>query len=176
MRPPRVRITVRTLMIAIASVGLIIFGSMTAMRMGRRADLYRSLAKRWQLEEGELQKHLALCRTKIEGSVRVANKLQAIPRLLFQEEELAKQNASEAVWWRANAVSTEEKLAYSSMMRRKYEHAARFPWLEVAEDPRVPFWSGKTGPPDDETFGAFFPVHLTGTDEQKPQRTQSASP
>jgi hypothetical protein len=146
------------------------------MRMGRRADAYRSEAKRWRLEERQLQKHLDHCRTKIEGSVRVASKLQAIPHLIFQEEELAKQNAREAVWWRANAVSTEEKLAYSSMMWRKYEYAARFPWLEITEDPPVPYWSGTTGPPDDETFGSFFPVHLIGTDERNPQRTQSSSP
>ena len=34
----------------------------------------------------------------------------------------------------ANAAHTEEMITYSSMIRRKYEEAARYPWLAVAAD------------------------------------------
>ena len=75
MLPPRVRITVRTLMVAVALVGLILFGSITAMRMSRRAKGYRSRALMWRFEEGAQRKHLALCRKEVDGMIRAASRL-----------------------------------------------------------------------------------------------------
>ena len=76
-----------------------------------------------------------------------------------QPEELAKQIAGQAIWWRANADHTDEVIAYCSIISRKYEVAARYPWLEVAPDPPMPYWSGVTGPPPDEPVGALGKEH-----------------
>jgi hypothetical protein len=58
VRPPRLRLTIRSLMIAVALVGLIVFGSITAMRMGSRAKFYQSLALTWKTVESDQRKHL----------------------------------------------------------------------------------------------------------------------
>ena len=132
MRVPRVRMTVRTLMIAVALLSLTVYGSILAMRMGPQAQVYQSHAQRWRAEEGAQRKQIALCRKEIEGTDREASGLRAKRHIIGQADELARQITSEARWWRANAAHAEEMLAYCSMMRRKYEHAARSPWLVVA--------------------------------------------
>jgi hypothetical protein len=139
-------------MIAVALVGLIVFGSITAMRMGSRAKFYQSQALTWKSVESVQRKQLVRCRKEEDGMVRAASKLRANlgSYHVLQAVDRARQIADLAIWWRANLAYTEEMIAYSSMMRRKYEHASRYPWLAVAPDPRVPYWSGETGAPPDE--------------------------
>src|SRR5262249_28403843 len=76
-----------------------------------------------------------------------------------QPDELAKKIADQALWWRANAAHTEEMIAYSSMLRRKYEHSARYPWLAVAPDPAQPYWSGVAEPTPGEPAGGLRQEH-----------------
>ena len=52
----------------------------------------------------------------------------------LQAAELATQIADQTEWWEANAAQTEEMITNSSMMRRKCEESARYPWLAVAAD------------------------------------------
>jgi hypothetical protein len=146
MRPPRPRLTIRTLMIAVALVGLTIFGSITAQRMSRRASTYELRASFWRSVQLDQGKHLALCRKKVADLVRSTSGLRARRRDFhpLQAEQLAKQFADETVWWQANAAHTEEMLTYSSMMTRKYRDAARYPWLTVPADRPAPYWSGVT--------------------------------
>lgn len=134
------------MMIAVLLASLTVFGSIGLMRVGPRAKAYRLRASMWRSQETEQQKHLALCQTKVNGSIRAASQLQARLHEIDQAEELAKRNADEAIWWRANAAHTEETIRYCAMMRRKYEYAASYPWLAVENDPRPPYWSGATGP------------------------------
>jgi len=64
--------------------------------------------------------------------------------------------AEDAAWWRTNARHTEAMVAYCASMGRKYEHAARYPWLEVTPDPPMPYWSGATDAPRDELVAAIL--------------------
>ena len=139
-------------MIVVAIVGLTLFGSITAMRMGSRANIYRSRALTWRMEEREQRKHLVVCRKEVEDGVRTASNLRDNPRRnhVFEVVELARRIAGNAIWWRANVAHTEEMLAYSTMMSRKYERASRYPWLAIAPDTPQPYWSGVTGPPLEE--------------------------
>jgi hypothetical protein len=83
---------------------------------------------------------------------------------MIQAEELAQRNVSDATWWRANAAYSKEMIAYCSVMRRKYEYAARFPWLAVASDPPEPRWGGNTSQATDElteSLGSNYPAQNT---------------
>jgi hypothetical protein len=142
--------TVGALMIAIALVGLTLFGSISAMRMSQRAKVYQSRAMMWRSTEGRQRMHLVLCRKEVDVAALAATRLRERGQNIYNAEELAKRNAGDAIWWQANAAHTEEMIAYCAMMRQKYEHAARYPWLAIAMDPPMPYWSGKTGPPPDE--------------------------
>jgi hypothetical protein len=152
MRPFRMRLTIRNLMIAVGLVGLILFGSITAMRMGSQATYYRSQASKWRIIETEQRKHLVLCQKEVDGLVRAASNLRTslsnFPA--FQAADLAREIAGRAVWWRANSAHTEEMIAYSAMMKGKYDRASHYPWLEIEPDPPQPYWSAVTGPPPDD--------------------------
>jgi hypothetical protein len=139
-------------MIAVALVSVILFGSITAMRMGSQARFYRSQASMWRIMETGHRKHLVLCQKEVDGLVRAASNLRTSRSRfpLFQAVGLARQIARDAAWWRANLAHTEEMIAYSSMMRRGYEHASHYPWLVIAPAPPQPYWSGATGPPPDD--------------------------
>jgi hypothetical protein len=147
MRPLRVRLTLKSSMIAVGVVGVILFGSITAMRMGSKAELYRSRASLWRIIETGHRKHLVLCQREVDGLVRSASNLRTSHSRfpLFQAMGLARQIARDAAWWRANLEHTKEMIAYSSMMRRGYEHASHYPWLVIAPAPPQPYWSGATG-------------------------------
>jgi hypothetical protein len=150
MKPTWVRISVRALILAAVFAGLIVFGFITAMRLGPRARDFQSRASMWrQAGEGH-RGHLALCRNEIAGIVRAAQRLRTEGQNIDNAKELERDNAGQWVWWRANQAHTEEMVAYDAMMERKYELAARYPWMSVAPDPPVPYWSGETGPASDE--------------------------
>jgi hypothetical protein len=150
MRRPRVRMTVGALMNAIAFVGLTLFGSITAMRMSQRAKVYQSRAMMWSSMESRQRTHLGLCRKEVDGAALAATRLRERGQNIYNAEELAKRNAGDAIWWQANAAHTEDMIAFSALMRQKYERAARYPWLALAPDSPMAYWSGETGPPPDE--------------------------
>lgn len=157
MRLPRM--TTRRWMIVVALISLTLFGAITAMRMSRRARSYQSRGSLWRMQETESRKHLALCRKQVERTEGAASRLRARRHNLYQAEELSRKIADEAAWWRANTAHTEEVVAYCSMMSRKYAHAARYPWLAVAPDPPLPYWSGVADPPTDEPAEALGEGH-----------------
>jgi hypothetical protein len=184
MKPTRPRISVRTLMLVVGLAGLIVFGLLTAMRVGPRARRFQSLALQWRVRAEANQEHLALCRNKVAGCVRAANRLSSGGYNIYQAEELERRNADTWLWWRENQAHTEEMIAYGAMMESKYERAARYPWLAVVPDPPVPCWSGVTGPATDEqieSIGRVDAEHDTGkvaappaTDTVRPESASSS--
>jgi uncharacterized protein YcaQ len=120
---------------------------MSALRISPRAKVYQSRALSWRLVEENERKQLVLCQKEIAGSARAASELSARRHDFhpLQAEELARQIVDQSVWWKANAAHTEAMIAHSSVMGRKYEAAARYPWLAVAADRPAPHWSGVTG-------------------------------
>jgi hypothetical protein len=157
MRLPRM--TTRRWMILVGLVGLTLFGSIIAMRMSRRAKSYQSRASIWRQEEAGARQHLAYCRKQLDGTERAVSQLRARSHNLYQPEELARKIAADAAWWRANARHTEAVVAYCASMRRKYEHAVRYPWLAVPPDPPRPYWSGVADPLPDGSEGALGQGH-----------------
>ena len=123
-----------------------------ALRMSPRAKGYQSRALRWRLVEENERKHLVLCQKEIASLARAAGELRARRHDFhpLQADELARQIVDQSVWWKANAAHTEAMITHSSMMGRKYEAAARYPWLSVAADRPAPYWSGVTGDPPSE--------------------------
>jgi hypothetical protein len=97
MRSPRVRFTVRGLMVAVAAAAILI----GAETMRRRSERFRGMAERFGLLE-------RACR-------------------LF--------------YWGPDTPVDNPKAFYYADLRRKYERAARRPWLPVAPDPPEPEWS-----------------------------------
>jgi hypothetical protein len=142
-------------MVVVALVGLTLFGSIITMRMCRRAKSYQSRASIFWQEETGARQHLASCRKQLDGTERAVIQLRVRRHNLYQPEELAGKIAADAAWWKANARHTEVVVAYCASMRRKYEHAARYPWLAVPPDPPRPYWSGVADPLPDESEGAL---------------------
>jgi len=142
--------TLRILMISIALVALTLFGLITASRLSRQAKVYQAQASMWRQSEAGQRSHLTFCQKEVESTILAAGRLREKGRSIYRAEELTKENASIGIWWQANATHTEKMIAYCAMLRRKYEHASQYPWLAVAPDPPMPYWSSETGPPPEE--------------------------
>ena len=150
MKPTWPRFSVRTLMLVVGLSGLIVFGAITAMRLGPRARSFQSRAIQWRTEAERQRSHLVLCRNEVERTIRAAKRLRSGGYNIHQAELLTRRNAEDWLWWRTNQAHSEEMIAYCGIMEQKYQQAARFPWLNVAVDPPVPYWSRVTGPVSDE--------------------------
>ncbi len=105
MRLPRVRFTVRRMMVAVAIVALLLAWMQMQKRM---VELRKSYEFQSALHGGEEV-------VEREGGLFI--------RFRGGRREV-KPNARRA--------------AYHAAMRRKYERAARYPWLPVAPDPPMP--------------------------------------
>jgi hypothetical protein len=147
MRKPALKISARALMIAIAIAALAVFGSMIAMRMSRRAKLYDTKAMMWRSEEAGQRQQLSLCQKEIEGLALAAHRLRERVEAIDDARNVATQIAGHDIWWKANADHTEAMVEYCAAMKQKYERAARYPWLAIAPDPPMPYWSSETAAP-----------------------------
>jgi hypothetical protein len=102
-------------MVAVAIAGVSVY----VWSMVRRAETYRRTARNWENYENELAgaveayKGFVYLRVDVPGS-------PAFPDLTPHIQQF------------------ERKAAHAGCMRRKYEHAARCPWLPVAPDPPEP--------------------------------------
>jgi hypothetical protein len=110
---PRFRL--RALMIAVAILALLAFGESMRRRRGR----YRVLAEYHALSERSYAMFARMYR-------------ETLP---FPTDEPGAALSPAA---RAKAERAEAGGAYHAAMRRKYEHAARSPWLPVEPDPPPP--------------------------------------
>lgn len=98
------------------------------MRTSRRARSFQAKASSWRRVEDGARERLDSCLKRIEDADRVAARLRDRGRNIHWAEALAMRNEKDAAWWKANAAHMEEVVSHSSMMRRKYEDAAQYPW------------------------------------------------
>src|SRR4051794_11049283 len=111
MRPPRVRFTVRRLMVAVAVVAV----CMGLLTMRQRAATRRARALSHAAKADERRVVVAVWR---RGNVRLIN--------------ITREQAE------ADVGRCERAATYHEAMRRKWEEAARHPWLAVEPDPPEP--------------------------------------
>ncbi len=115
LRFPRLRFTIRRLMVIVAIVSLI-FSWVVTVRNSREAELRRSLAAYHAREE--------------EMALRAAALHKLEPDFIsFLEHG----RSSEAI-----VSHLLQHAANEAKLKRKYEKAARYPWLPVAPDPPKP--------------------------------------
>jgi hypothetical protein len=121
MRMPRFRFTVRRMMMAVALLS-VAFG---LEQMRRKRSLYIEEAAKWSwLERLNLDYEYTY--------ENYASRREANGRGPSREKEVS-ENRVKAKHYRSRAIE-------AGMLRRKYLHAARYPWLPVAPDPLAPPW------------------------------------
>jgi hypothetical protein len=108
MKLPRPRITVRRLMVAVAIVGMLLWGGMLAVRSITYAFWAGGVAKKRDAYQADI---LALEGRAAKGPTAKEAELLAFGHRMM--EYLARQQA-------------------------RYENAARYPWLSVEPDPPMP--------------------------------------
>jgi hypothetical protein len=113
MRLPRLQFTLWRLMLVVAIVGLAMGGGVWGYRMWRLSHVYELNARRYRSAE------------------RLFRELEAFYLATAEEKEKTKYNHLAAV-----AASTAD---YHAARVRKYERAARYPWLAVESDPSEPW-------------------------------------
>jgi hypothetical protein len=112
MRMPRVRFTVRRLMIAVAVAALLLGGDVL-----------------WRKRAGYLAR----------ANVEAASEMQSRALIKVYESAIETSAApSVADGYRHWVEVHREEADYHGRLRRKYERAARYPWLPVEPDPRWP--------------------------------------
>ena len=146
MRLPRVRLTVRWLMVAIAITALALGGIMMGRKRGeylQRARVFGMIEEeaRALVEELHSEKESAEILARFERQAIEEHRTEPDPflrppiPLADLHPEKYEAQAKEAI---RETVSAQRMIEYASAMRRKYERAARYPWLPVAPDPPPP--------------------------------------
>jgi hypothetical protein len=127
MKLPRVRITVRALMATVAIVAAV----SGATALGRRREGYRERAdanaeqeRAWGNRAEQSESWAATCLREARGDGFISS--------LYDEL------MDDARRYQKEAASERRREAYHARLRRKYEHAASRPWLNVAPDPPEP--------------------------------------
>ncbi|MDB5351373.1 MAG: hypothetical protein JWN86_2620 [Planctomycetota bacterium] len=111
---PRIRVTLRKMMAAIAIVAVLLGGYMECKALRRRAEDYRRKAENHADIEGVLR---AIAATSGEGSPVDISPGPGIRSRRFTVRDVIEREAA---------------------LHRKYERAARYPWLSVAPDEVMP--------------------------------------
>jgi hypothetical protein len=138
MRRPRLRFTIRKLMIAVlvASLG---FWSVKLWLLSRdyarRAKAYEAAETQYRSVRGLF---LAVTSSYAQDAANSSAMLASSEAPFLGSEELAKRSRDLAASLLANAREPERKMAYYGALKRKYQRAARYPWLSVAPDPPEP--------------------------------------
>jgi len=151
MKPTRFALSLRTLMFVILVIGLIACGWV----LSSRSRQYQLQANRWQHAAAASRQHVSFCQQKIAGILMAAKRLRLEARNMDRPEVLARKNADDWIWWRANLADAEARVAYSEMLQHKYELAVQFPWFIVEPDPPMPTWCGRTDGATDEDLAAL---------------------
>jgi hypothetical protein len=119
MRVPRARFTVRTMMIAVAATGLIL------AVWAQTWNLYR-----FSTDCRQRTASYAILREVTTNNLAVARKLRRLAVGGSAVETVALSAKYEKV-----VEDWERRVAYWSMMEKKYRRAGARPWLTVAPDP-----------------------------------------
>src|SRR4051794_37039922 len=138
MRRPR--LTIRSLMIAVAAVAILIYGDQLRRRRDHfllRASEYRSL----ELENLDGAKWLSSVADETEKMPdRRTMQLDGHQHTLSPEgkEPFWKGPEDALTFFQRSADSATRHGAYFGELRRKYERFARYPWLRCEPDPPAP--------------------------------------
>ena len=142
MKLPRVRFTVRRLMVAVAVVAIVLTGisAIQAERWRRLADQYSRESEyfRW------FEKHAKDFATRCERDASYNGEKATLCRGYFREyddprfEEAARAFESNASRMDLEAQRQSRQAKHYAALVRKFHHATRYPWLPVAPDPPEP--------------------------------------
>ncbi len=131
---PRVRFTVRRMMVAVA-IAAVATGCVTFWK--RSTDFHRLADQYGQLESDESAWLSSILEhqewTKKHGRAGIPFDLPPVP-----PSELLKSDAEIIAEIDDEAKRRREKIEWYRPRRLKYERAARYPWLPVAPDPPEP--------------------------------------
>src|SRR5690348_11927448 len=111
MRWPRVRFTIRRMMVAVAALAVVISGCLEAIRLKRRRDLFLTAAS--------LHAQSELYTLNLERSYRV----------------MAEQRKNQASVCLDQAAKLAKTAGYHATLKRKYQRAASHPWVAIVPDP-----------------------------------------
>ena len=130
MRLPRVRFTVRRMMLFVAFVGVAIGGSI---------EITREFARLRQLSHNYWVKS-----RRIAGRERMVRSGAAISHAAWvaQVQDIERTERRTGGWFKMGRPYAPDRckrlIPYFLALRLKYERAARFPWLHVEPDPPTP--------------------------------------
>jgi Tfp pilus assembly protein PilE len=130
MRWPRVRFTVRRLMIvvAIVAISLGVFETVRAWEKYSERAARESLITRLYLSE--FNERIEMARRQKKG--REARISQGFP---FEDEIINEKLEKASV---LGAELSRRRLEFHAELKEKYDRATRYPWLPVAPDPPEP--------------------------------------
>ena len=161
MRFPRVRFTVRRLMVVVAALALSLGVSVEAIRLKHQREQYLKLAS----ENGQSEKlyrnlernQLALAQIDESSAELPWNTRRPVIPFVYPDDthipemneiwsRIARQRRDDAKRERAQAKLSHETAEYHAGLKQKYLAAAARPWLSIGPDP----------PPPDPMRRAFF--------------------
>jgi hypothetical protein len=130
MRFPRVRLTVRKLMVAVAVVAVLIGSGLEGARLFRLSRVYDRKAIDFRTKEFEHRAHALEIRRQADVNWGWAQVVRTHPERhsepLIAELVRSLDRQADDKWHRAND---------EALLAEKYEHAARHPWEPISADP-----------------------------------------
>jgi hypothetical protein len=141
MRLPRLRFTVRRLMLVVAIAGLIMGGGVSGHRMWELSRYYAGHAQSSKAQERYCRGSADLYMYAAQRTEETARLLTAVvsTRGLARKSLRSEGYSDESVQWRAVglrklAADRASKAVELGAQARKYDRAARYPWLPVEPD------------------------------------------
>jgi hypothetical protein len=134
MRRPRMRFTVRRMMVVVAAFGVVLGGWLEVSRLARVSTARRRDAASYAASE-------ALARKFARQSSRFAQELLGVARSSRPsavQSDFSQRLELEASIAEESAARSQRNADHWAMMKKKYERAARFPWSSVGPDPPPP--------------------------------------
>lgn len=133
MRMPRVRFTLRRMMVAVALVGILTGAWLEASRQIRSSRRSRVRASGHRFEEALALKNHARAASILKRAISTRSFVDLGDfQIITGTPDDALASLKEAM------ESFSRRVEYHRAMRVKYEHATRYPWLPVAPDPPNP--------------------------------------
>jgi hypothetical protein len=136
MRLPRMRFTVRSVMFAIAVVAIAISGVLWGRKMRRLSGEFARAATANKQLESQCREFEGHWRSMLGPFEELARSKPDIPPGSVAEFQKNQQQMLDIV--RKNAVRWAQVADHHAALKRKYERAARYPWLSVDPDPPRP--------------------------------------
>ena len=143
MPVPRVRFTVRRLMAVVMLVAVLMWGVQTWRRWQayRRSAMYYAQVELWSGQEvAWMDRSITQARHRLPEELRISQ--HALRHFINDREvtpaEFAASQEKVVADMFAMAAQKRAQVAFFARMKRKYERAARYPWLPVEPDPPVP--------------------------------------